>query len=211
MVLCVPLADVIQQINAFHDETASYRCVTVVTVFRSYLLDDAEEKQLADFVISQLNHPYFKGSNDQLRRVSLNELPRNVIAGLHGYRLDVPWGQDAWLDTYSADKKISFLRRTLATTKHRNLRDDLFILGWTVTPSVMDITFRVLSLGLLRPAVKTEAVKMNERFAEFFDLFRDSMQERVNVVFFDCFSAKHAQIVRTLNGASTDTDDSTVS
>lgn len=211
MVLCVPLADVIKQINAFHDETAADRCVTVVTVFRAYLLDDTEEEQLADFVATELKHPRFEGSSDDLRRVSLNDLPRNVVAGLRDSRLDVAWGQDAWLDTYSAEKKIGFLRRTLGLTKHRNLRNDLFVLGWTVTPSVLDITFRVASLGLLRPAVKVEAVKMNEKFTAFFDAYRDTLQERVNVIFFDCFSAKHTQLVRSLNGAATDTDDSTVS
>ncbi|CDF39551.1 unnamed protein product [Chondrus crispus] len=208
MVLCVPLADVIRQINQFHDETAAHTCVTVVTVFRAYLLDEEEERQLADYVLAELRHPYFRGSSDDLRTVPLSDLPRNVIAGLRGYRLDVAWGQDPWLDTNSADEKIAFLSRTLAATKPHPLRNNLFVLGWTVTPSVLDIAFRVLSLGTLSPGVKQEAVKMNRRFSPFLNDHTQHMSERVNVIFFDCFEAPHAEIVRSLNTFASDTDDS---
>lgn len=198
MVLCVPLSHVIHQINEFHHENGLNK-VTVVTVFRAYLLDESEHRALDAFTLSAFKHPVFDGHANELRTTPVRDLPHNLVAGLYSSILPVSWGQDAWLDTYSAYKKIPFLTKTLSATAHREMRDELFVLGWTVTPSVVDVTLRVLSLGFCRPAVKTEALKMNDRFAQFFQAYRDSIQERVNVVFFDCFDATHAVVVNSLN------------
>lgn len=207
MVLCAPLQEILAQINEFHNETEGHHGCTVVSVFRSQLLTADEEDELAQFVAAQLQHPVYDGDRNELRDIPYICLPRNVVAGLKSCKLDVAWGRDAWIDTYSADKKIAFLRRTLAVTKHRGMRNDLFVLGWTVTPSVWDVTFRVLSLGSLRPAVIAEASKMNERFSEFLNAEGEELGLRANVVFFDCFSETHAQMIAKLN-QQIDTDDS---
>lgn len=208
MVLCVPLEEIIDQINQYHDQTTGPAATTVVTVFRSQLLEANEDEQLASFVRNRIKHSVFEGDRDDLRDVPYASLPRNVIAGLRGAKLNVDWGKDPWLDTYSADKKIAFLRETLVATKHRDLRNDLLVLGWTVTPSVWDITFRVISLGLLRPSVTEEAVKMNARFKDFYAKFRAELAQRTNVIFFDSFDGKLSRMVEQLN-LELDTDDST--
>lgn len=210
MVLCVPLADIIQQINSFHHETAA-NPVTVVTVFRSQQLASDEEQQLSDFVYHHINHPVFEGDADRLRVTPLVQLPQNVIAGLCDSHLSVQWGRDPWLDTYSSDKKISFLHRILTSFDHKGLRNNLLVLGWTVTPQTSDITMRVLSFGLLRPGVTDEAAKMNARFRPFLKDSRDVLRERANVIFFDCFSSRLAAMVNTLNVTYSDTEDSAVS
>lgn len=209
MVLCVPLADVIHQINRFHAETDDDPQV-VVSVFRPHLLDANEREELSNFVFTSLEHPCFDGDGDDLRTIPMRLLQRNVVAGLTGSQLTVGWGRDAWLNTNSSDRKICFLKDTVAVTKHREVRNDLFVLGWTVTPSVMDVTVRILSIGTMRPSVRTEAAKMNARFDHFLKDHKLSMRQRVNVVFFDCFTAKLAQQVKDITMESPDTDDSTV-
>lgn len=210
MVLCVPLADVLAQINQFHAETSANPQV-VIMVFRSYYLEQREELELERYVHHQLQHKCFEGDRNDLRNIPVHCLPRNIVAGLCNSRLSVEWGQDAWIDTYSADTKICFLRDTLSMTKHRELRNDLFVLGWTVTPSVVDVTMRVLSLGTLRPAVIVEAVKMNARFQPFLETYRHAMRQCVNVIFFDCFTSRLAQLVNELAQSSSMACDSTVS
>lgn len=210
MVLLVPLPDVIQQINQFHQQTA-HNPVTIVTVFRPQQLQPDEEEELSSFVVSNLEHPFFQSDADVLRTTPVSSLPQNVIAGIQASVLPVSWGKDPWLDTYNSDKKIQFLSDTLQTATHRDVRNDLLVLGWTVTPQTADITWRVLSLGMLRPGVRTEAPKMNDRLPLFFKQHADALQQRTNVVFFDCFTSQHATLINTLNGAHSDTDDSALS
>lgn len=197
MVLCVPLIHILHQINRFHHYTNSAH--TIVTVFRSQCLDHAEKIQLTHFVRQTLKHPIFDGHAAELRSIPISYLPPNVLAGLSDMPLPVAWGRDAWINTYSSDNKIAFLLSVLRSCKPRHQRDNLFVLGWTVTPSIWDVTFRVLSLGFCRPAVKTEATKMNARFESFFDSFRYALRERCNVIFFDCYTAKHGHLVSSLN------------
>lgn len=205
MVLCVPLLQIIDQLNAFH---AAHPRTTVVTVVRTYNLTLVEEAELAAVFLPALAQPVFRGDAAALRRTPLDDLPANVVAGLLGMPLPVEWGKDAWMDTYSADRKITFLHNVLRTVALRSSREELFVLGWTVTASVLDITVRVLSLGFCRPAVTAEAAKMNERFPLFFDQHRDTLQQKTNVIFFDCFTPKLAAMVNRLNAPMDDTDDS---
>lgn len=210
MVLCVSLADVLAHVNQFHAETDASPQV-VIMVFRSCYLDQREELELEHYVHQQLQHKCFEGDRNDLRSTPVHRLPRNIVAGLYNSTLNVQWGQDAWIDTYSADRKICFLRDTLSETKHRELRNDLFVLGWTVTPGLFDVTMRVLSLGTLRPALVAEAVKMNARFQPFLKSYRRAMRQSVNVVFFDCFTSKLGQLVNELAQPSFTTNNSTVS
>ncbi|CAN8074549.1 unnamed protein product [Agarophyton chilense] len=200
MVLCVPLVDILRQINCFHQHTDSAH--TVIIVFRAQFLHPSEEIQLAHFVRHTLKHTIFDGCEAQLRKVPFSELPPNVIAGLCGMPLSVEWGRDAWIDTYSCDRKISFLQSVLQAYKSRFCRNDLFVLGWTVTPSVWDVTIRVLSLGYFRPSVKSEAANMNARFDEFMNANSLALRQRCNVIFFDCFSRKLGTMVNSLNSLS---------
>ncbi|KAI0566094.1 PLC-like phosphodiesterase TIM beta/alpha-barrel [Gracilaria domingensis] len=197
MVLCVPLIDILQQINSFHHETDAAH--TVITVFRAQFLHPSEEIQLTQFVRQTLQHHVYEGTASQLRHVSLCDLPPNVVAGLRGMSLPVEWGRDAWIDTYSCDRKIAFIQSVLLAFESRYDRDDLFVLGWTVTPSVWDVTLRVLSFGYCRPSVKAEAANMNARFKTFANTYPLALQQRCNVIFFDCFSHKLGSMVNSLN------------
>lgn len=198
MVLCVPLAHVIDQINQFHRDTESTP-VTVVSVFRDSSLTIEEQHQLTAFVYAQLQHPIFAGNADDLRRTPLSALPPNVVAGLPATSIDVAWGQDPWLDTYKAEEKIDFLQKTLTASAPRSPRNNLLVLGWTVTPHLYHIVMRVLTLGFVPPSVLTEAVKMNERFPNFLSKHDELLKTNANVIFFDAFTEQLAQSVQAIN------------
>lgn len=101
MVLCVRLADVLHAINRFHGECARRGALeTVVTVVRTYHLDEEEVRELAAVLRNELRHRIYDGSEDDLRRDALDSLPPNVVAGaLPGFALNLDWGRDAWMGT----------------------------------------------------------------------------------------------------------------
>ena len=202
LVLCVPLEQVISQINEFHQERDKIfpergpDWAPVVIVVRTYFLDHDEELLLAEYIRHALQHPVYDACPHMLRRIPTAALPHNILAGVSGSRLPVDWGRDAWLDTYSAEKKIAFLEDTMEAAEVKEYRDSLFVLGWTVTPSVVDVTLSLLSGGWLRRAVRDEAQRVNARFPSFLKQNAEDIDSKCNVVFFDCFTEEHTRILR---------------
>lgn len=209
MVLCVPLRDILQQINCFHDETSD-KPLVIVTVFRPNFLTNDEQVELADVVRAELKHDIFHGTASDLRRLPITQLPPNIVAGLHDFPLDIAWGKDPWLDTYSTERKINFLSGLVRETELRNNRDNLLVVGWTITPGLMDIVCRVFSLGLIRSSVLSEAEKMNALAEQFIETEAHAIRTTTNVIFFDGFSKHFAHLVNSLNATppSSDSDES---
>lgn len=215
MVLCAPLSHILSQINQFHhycirNRSPSHRKqhhplylphVPVVSVFRTAALSRAERRALAPFVRRQLAHPVFEGDARALRTAPLSSLPPNIVAGLEDGPLDLSWGTDVWVNTYVADTKISFLSKTLRASVPRLARDSLLILGWTVTPSAVDIVLRVLTRGIMRPSVLAAATRLNLRFHDFAKRHVEQLKLSTNVVFFDDFDLSLASEVLSLNSA----------
>lgn len=208
MVLCMPLSEILEQINQFHDyynrrrsALPSIPYVPVVSVFRWSALSSHECRLLAVFVHSKLKHDVFEGDANALRNTPLSSLPPNIVAGLDNTLLDLSWGTDVWVNTYVADTKISFLSKTIHASMPRFARDSLLILGWTVTPSAVDIVLRVLTRGILRPSVLAAAACLNSRFHDFAKRHVKQLKLSTNVVFFDAFSISLATEVLSLNHA----------
>lgn len=208
MVLCIPLSEILEQINQFHDYCNRRRSalrsipyVPVVSVFRTSALSSHECRLLTVFVRSKLKHDVFEGNANALRSTPLLSLPPNIIAGLDNTLLDLSWGTDVWVNTYVADTKISFLSKTIHASMPRFARDSLLILGWTVTPSAVDIVLRVLTRGILRPSVLAAATRLNSRFHDFAKRHVKQLKLSTNVVFFDAFSVSLATQVFSLNCA----------
>lgn len=196
MVLCVPLSDVIDQLNAFHDEQPE--TTPVISVFKHTALTPQEQVEVAKFVHERVKHRVYDGDATLLRQTPVSHLPHNVMAGLHGDSLDLSWGQDPWLDTFSANQKISFLTKLLEASPFRSARNNLLVLGWTVTPSVLDIVLRVASFGVLRPSVLGAATRMNNRFESFRSDQKHILCSSANVIFFDDFSKQLAAQVTSI-------------
>lgn len=207
MVLCTPLAIILDQINQFHEYILARKPssqpllphVPVVSVFRASALTEGEHRALAAFVRGRLKHSIYAGDARSLRTTPLRKLPCNIVAGLHASLLDLSWGTDVWVDTYVADTKISFLKKTLHASVPRLARNSLLILGWTVTPSAVDIVLRVLTRGILRPSVLASATRLNLRFHHFANTHSKQLKLSTNVVFFDAFSVQLASKVLSLN------------
>lgn len=197
MVLCVPLASVIDQINLFHNQCTTP--IPIITVFRPTSLLPSERAELSKFVYARARHPVFQGTALGLRQTPVSSLPPNVFAGLQDSQLDISWGRDPWLDTFSENKKITFLSKILKAARGCATRNDLLVLGWTVTPSVLDIILRAGSFGLLRDSVLGAASKMNSRFTQFIVDQGRQMRDRANVIFFDGFTKQLADDVISIS------------
>lgn len=229
MVLCVPLAEVVAQLNAFENarnsgavggagaQTAS-RDAPVVLAVRCYALSAEESWALGRFLVSELVGGVYLGDAAGLARVPVAELPPFILAGVPPSRLDAEWGADVWTDTYSSAKKIAFLEDALATAKLKprlgsasdgteggttppstpSGPSNLLVLGWTVTPNVVDVALRFVSGGTLRRTVMEEAMDMNLLFDSFAGEKAPEIRDKANVVFFDCFSEREALLVKRI-------------
>lgn len=192
--LCVPLEEVLAGVNAFHHEAAAWPALPggevdlpVVTVWRTFSLAEEERAELGEYVRLALVGGCFGGAPEDLRATPLAELPRNVVAGLPAVnaRLPAAWGTDAWLDTFSAPRKLRFLAGVVRGAKDRGARDDLCVVGFTVTAHTLDVVVRIVSGGVLRPSLKTEALKMNKVLPSFLCSHEDALARKANVIFAD--------------------------
>jgi hypothetical protein len=204
MAVCVPLEDILLQINSFHDlvaagdheATADQFPVPVVSVIRPLDLDAAEQEELALLVQSTLRGGIFSGSARDLRLATLADLPRNVVAGLPPLSaLPAEWGYDAFTDTYMSDVKIKFLLDYMTPLKPRQTRDDISVIGWTVTPQLKDVVRRILTAGVRPRTLKSEALLMNARFPEFLKENGQIVASVANVVFCDFLDNTFANFV----------------
>lgn len=199
MVLCVPLADVVAQINEFELARANgTRDAPVVLAVRAYALSTHEMAALGAFIVRELRGDVFVGDATALARMPVCRLPPFVLAGVPPSRLGAEWGTDVWTDTYCASTKIAFLNEALEAAKSKRSRDAarLLVLGWTVTPSAVDVALRFISWGVLRRTVMEEAADMNCLFDRFAESRAGVLRDKVNVVFFDCFSEREAALIK---------------
>lgn len=200
IVLCTPLQTVLDDINTFHSETtAAGNKTPIVMVFRNTLLSAAEEAALTQFICTRLWHDVYLGDAVRLRCTPVADLPHNIIAGLHGLKLGLDWGRDPWIDTYIATVKIEFLQNMLSSAMHRRLRNNLMVVGWTITPSIVDIVLRVVSFGTLRTPLLPKAVEFNAIFGSFCSSNFKALCSSANVIFFDAFTSDIANQVAYLN------------
>lgn len=199
MVLCVPLDEVLGQINAFAAEVGVTE-VPVVLCVRTYELSMSERAALGRSIVKTLAGDTFLGDARSLARTPLKRLPPFVLAGVPPSTLPVSWGADVWLDTFTPSRKIPFLSDALESARHKLCRpaDSLLVLGWTITPSFVDVVLRIASYGSLRRTVIEEAEDMNCLFERYAAENATVIRERANVVFFDCFSEKEAALVRQI-------------
>lgn len=200
MVLCVPLSDVVAQINAFNGARRGARDAPVVLAVRAYALSPREHAALGAYLVRQLDGEVFVGDAATLGATPVKRLPACVLAGVPPSRLGAQWGADVWTNTYCARTKIAFLDSALDSAKVKRARDcaRLLVLGWTVTPNVVDVALRFVSWGVLRRTVMEEAVDMNCLFPKFAASRANALRDKVNVVFFDCFTEKEAQLLRSV-------------
>jgi hypothetical protein len=257
MSVCVPLDEVIDQINTFHDEhihatrslerqhlsdhdrdreqrehdqqdqeqelrssssSSSYSSsspppainpsppssesfpIPVVSVFRLFGLDDDETAELADHLRRRLRGGIFSGTAKDLRTTTLAELPGNVIAGVPGLaHLPAQFGFDQWKNTYDADLKRDFLLDYISSEVPRVSRDDLCVIGWTVTPQVTDVVLRLAGLTMFCRSLQLEAAKMNNRLPAFLKAHGQAVGSKANVIFCDFIDAAFANIIMDLN------------
>lgn len=199
MVLCVPFDDVLAQINAFVEE-AGVCNVPVVLCVRTYELSVGERAALGRHIVKTLVGDAFLGDALCLARTPLKRLPPFVLAGVPPSKLPVAWGADVWLDTFTPSRKIPYLSNALEGAQHKLSRpaDSMLVLGWTITPSFVDVVLRVASYGSLRRTVLEEGEGMNCLFERYAAENAKLIRERANVVFFDCFSEKEAALVRQI-------------
>lgn len=209
-VACVPLGDALADMAAFAAEAAAAapdgRPPTVVTVCR--LLgggwDKAACAALAGRVEGALGAAAIYGGDARaLRRVPFDDLPAWVVAGVPGLGAlpdGAAFGTDVWINTYSPEEKAAGLAAQVAGVAARAARDDLYVLGWTVTPQPRDIGLRLASAGWARPSLEREAERFNARFAAFAEEHGAALRERCNVVFFDFITPELAAAVRRLDG-----------
>jgi hypothetical protein len=213
MAVCVPLEDVLHQVNTFHDLVAAATGdheaaadlfpIPVVSVIRPLDLDAAELEELALQVQSTLRGGIFSGSAKDLRLAALADLPRNVVAGLPSLSaLPAEWGYDAFTDTYMAEVKIKFLLDYMAALKPRKTRDDISVIGWTVTPQLKDVVLRILTVGIRPRTLKSEALKVNARFPEFLKEHGQAVASVANVVFCDFVDNAFANCVIDTSNAN---------
>lgn len=111
---CVPLADILSQINAFHEHQSPGRSHVILAV-RHFRLSPAEATALAAQLNAQLAHPIFRGDADALAVTPLAELPVNVVAGVAGVsKLGPGWAVDDWINTYCGERKLAGLHGQLS-------------------------------------------------------------------------------------------------
>lgn len=111
---CVPLADILSQINAFHDQSPSR--AHVILAVRHFRLSPAEITTLAAQLNSQLAHPIFRGDADALAVTPLVDLAVNIVAGVVGVsKLGAGWAVDDWINTYCGERKIAGLHGQLSS------------------------------------------------------------------------------------------------
>ncbi len=197
MVLCVPLDEVVAQLNEFERDRPKPRDAPVVLAVRYYQLSANEAHALGKYLLNHLKGGVFVGDSMALARIPLRELPSFVLAGVAPSLLSTDWGADVWTDTYCSTRKIEFLEDALDGVKMKRSREPsaLFVLGWTVTPNAVDVALRFISWGVLRRTVMEEAVDMNCLFEQFVRGRGKDLREKANVVFFDCFSEREARLV----------------
>jgi len=110
---CVPLADVVAQINAFHARAATP--THVILAVRYFRLSVAEAAALATQLNDTLTHPIFRGDAPMLAATPLIDLPVNIVAGVAGVsKLGPGWAVDDWINTYCGERKLAGLHRQLA-------------------------------------------------------------------------------------------------
>lgn len=68
---------------------------------------------------------------------------------------------------------------------HRAMRDTLYVLGWTLTPSRSDVLTRLASLDTAPPPLSATAAAMNAAFPTWAAAHGAAVAAAVNVVFFD--------------------------
>lgn len=198
-VACVPLAEVLGDLRAFQGED------TIVTVVRleGPPWDMEATNALAARFFDSLGHDnIYQGSVAGLREVEYSALPAHVVAGVPGigsFGKGQEFGTDVWINTYNADVKSAGLETQLKGIRVREERDDLCVLGWTVTPQPKDIVKRILTFGCARPSLETEAEKFNKRFKEFVAANGDEIRKKCNVVFFDFITSELSEAVVSLN------------
>jgi hypothetical protein len=205
--LCVPLEDVLAEVNAFHDELAAApgpagsHDVPVVSVWRTFMLSDDEQRELGEYVGRTLRGGCFGGAAEDLRVTPVAHLPRNIAAGLPEVNDLLPdaFGHDAWISTLSPCRKIRFLCDLLRKTKARTMRDDLCVVGFTVTAHTVDVVLRIVSVGVFRPALKTEALKMNAILPSFLCANDAALACVANCIFADFLTPEMVERIVDLN------------
>lgn len=205
-VACVPLAEVLADMRAFTAECREMdgAVPTVVTVVRLEGPDwDAESKEELDSRFFELGkEDLYQGSAKGLRDVDFEALPPHLVAGVPGigeFGRGQEFGTDVWINTYSAQEKKAGLQTQLGQIAPRGERDDLYALGWTVTPQPTDIAKRILSLGFARPSLRTEAENFNSLFKVFAEENKEQIRKRCNVVMFDFITKELSDMVLSLN------------
>lgn len=204
---CIPLEKFFDDINRFHRENGTARgdkkVAPVVTVVRTFRLTQNDLENLRDEFKVCLEHDHFTECANALRTTPIDQLPPNVVVGVPGlcqlddYRM---FAADDWIDTYCPKTKLEGLRRQVCLlARPRFQRNNLYILGFTVTPHFWDVFTRIVTFGFLRPSVKDSASVMNQHFRAFLNEHRSFMKERVNVIFFDFFTKAQAAFVQELN------------
>ncbi|KAK1864129.1 hypothetical protein I4F81_006679 [Pyropia yezoensis] len=174
---CVPLADIISQINAFHDQ--SPKRAHVILAVRHFRLSPAEASALAAQLNTELTHPLFRGDADALAVTPLDELPVNVVAGVAGVsKLSAGWAVDDWINTYCGERKLAGLHGQLSSAVRQASAES----------SLSYIAMRIVSVGRVRPSLITEASRFNARLAPFLADHAPTVAAVVDVLFFDFFS-----------------------
>eukprot|EP00184_Porphyridium_aerugineum_P007007 CAMPEP_0184694966 /NCGR_PEP_ID=MMETSP0313-20130426/2747_1 /TAXON_ID=2792 /ORGANISM="Porphyridium aerugineum, Strain SAG 1380-2" /LENGTH=298 /DNA_ID=CAMNT_0027153335 /DNA_START=241 /DNA_END=1134 /DNA_ORIENTATION=- len=143
-----PLAVEIKAIpgcNSSKLETPSYAQVpTIISVIRPMNLSKEDIHELVDYLKSRLHYDIFDGSTEDLRKIPYNLLPPNLIVGVHGLG-QIPksqWATDDWIDTYSPTVKVPGLTAQVQAKKRRDERDDLYVVGFTITPQASDFAVK---------------------------------------------------------------------
>jgi hypothetical protein len=210
MAICVPLDDVLDHINAFHATVAAeprtakdrdeFCDIPVVACFRTFHLLEGERTRLAMHVRSRLRGGVFGGDAEELRTTPLRDLPRNIVAGLPELSgLPPRFGIDAWINTLKATTKIAFLVDYLRSLKPKTERNDLAVIGWTVTPHIMDVVCRIVTVGVARPSLRTEAAKINAVLPRFLTAQRRKLVQAANIVFLDFVTPELVAHIVALN------------
>lgn len=226
-VACVQLATVLADMAAFAAKyrDAGVRPPTVVVVCRLEGPDSFWDAPTLAALAGRFRDALgvdalYDGDAESLRSTPFASLPAWVVSGVPGIGtwLRVPksagdqanFGSDVWINTYDLDEKESGLLAQLAATRNRadradlarkpgRKRADMYAFAWTVTPQPADIVKRIVSCGLARPSLETEAIRFNGRFAAFAEQHAAALKAKVNVVTFDFITQELSAQVLALN------------
>jgi hypothetical protein len=167
-VACVPLGEALAGMRTFADEVAANGEVApVVSVAR--LLGQGWDKEghkalAARFVEALGRENIYDGNVAGLKSTPYAKLPAHVVAGVPGLSglndIGEQFGSDVWINTYNLDEKTAGLEKQVREIKPRTERNNLYVLGWTVTPQPTDIAKRIVSFGICRPSLETEAKRV---------------------------------------------------